>query len=156
MLINTLIMSIELDLLYSEYHSLLSQYNTVKIRLESIVNVIKAYGGEAPDIDEIHNNQLRVNDIIDGIASEKLYPKSGTWKEKILFALKQFRRPVTAVEVAGYLENNEARFNPDYYINAPPGNIANVISVTMSKMGMENEISVDKSQFKNKYSLKGE
>jgi hypothetical protein len=137
-------MESQLDWLYKQYHSLVGEYAVIKDRIQKIAATIESFGGSVPIIEE--DNVLSV---LTGL-SDNLYPKDGTWKEKIIFSLRRFGRPMTSGEVSQYLLENEQTFNNR---KLDMKNVSNIISVTMSKMGVDGEIVVDNTSFKNKYSL---
>lgn len=140
-------MSENLSWLYEQYTKYALEYATAKDRLEKLTATIISFGGTLPDVDDIDmNNAVDVATSL----SDELYPKDGTWKEKILYALKRLDKPSHATEVAEYLLLNERLIGGRKLIKS---NIQNVTTVMMSKMGKDGEIAVDNSEFKNKYTL---
>lgn len=104
--------------------SLYSEYCDLTLKLQKLSDLINAYGGILPSVNKIQaDHAIKANEDIPEFVpvikpeavhhSEHrhpnltpvatIYPKDGSWRAKMLYSLRHFSRPVTAVEVANYI-----------------------------------------------------
>lgn len=123
-----------LEALYKEY----TELNT---KLQKVAELITAYGGDNPGEKPVP--------VITKVypprpAPPVEYPIDGTWKAKVLFALDEAERPVTAHEVGNILHSYENEKSIEVCLN--------MATQYCSSLGAAGEIGVEKG-YKNKYFL---
>lgn len=133
--------------LYSEYQKLLETFTNTKDRLDKVSALIKAYGGDVPNSDELHKSTNDVANMMQDLRGS-IYPRTGTWSDKVLFALKYFNKPATSPQILEYIVKHEPS------VNQLPNNLQNLVAATCSKLSKEGTIGVDDSEFRHKYFLK--
>lgn len=128
-----------LEALYKEYKSL-------KEKLDKVSDLIKSYGGTVPeplDLQPIGGYKSVEKSPLEGDAN---YPKDGTWKEKIFFAIKKASTPCDTTFITSTIYKEEPDLDKDH--------IHKMVTQYASAMGQKGEIEVDNSGFRNKYYLK--
>lgn len=125
-----------LDALYREYHDL-------KEKLDKVSELIISYGGAIPD----ETIKSIKTDLFGKVIDE--YPNHGTWKEKIIYVLKQTKRPLSNREIADFIYGLERK-----YQDLNPSHVSTMVIQYTSNMAATGDVSVDKSSGRYKYSLK--
>jgi hypothetical protein len=129
-----------LKALYLEYETLTKQLNELNDKRNSVFELIEKYAVTNP-------SEIPVSATYDFSKAEPIhtYPFSGTWKEKIIYALQRFSNPVAAIDITNLIARIE---------NKTPAGLANTITQYCSAMALAGEIEADKSSYRNKYFLK--
>ncbi|WP_162903436.1 hypothetical protein [Taibaiella koreensis] len=104
--------------------SLYSEYCDLSLKLQKLSELINAYGGILPSVNKSQDDHTikAKEDIPEFVPVMKpeavhhfehrhlnltpvatIYPKDGSWRAKMLYCLRHFSKPVTAVEVANYI-----------------------------------------------------
>lgn len=121
-----------LDTLYKEYALLYE-------KLDKIADLIATYGGELP---KRSKNTPAFSTSTD---SSIEYPKGGSWKQKIFYALYN-KEPLTAKEVYDIILDAGEDFEPL--------KLEKTIAQYLWSLAKNNEILIDKTGTRAKYSLK--
>lgn len=128
-------MSKLLDNLYEEYKEL---HEKQKI----VAKAIKTYGGTIPSFPAHEYSQDVINALMDDYI---VYPDGGTWKDKILFALKEAGKPSTVSILSKIILKHQPKTDLEKIVGA--------LTQTCSSMAVDGDIEVEKG-YRNKYSLK--
>ncbi len=128
-------MSTLLDALYKEY-------NELKQKIDKVSDLIVSYGGKIPTSrpDFILSSQGSYK------STTKVYPDTGTWKEKIMYALEDFNNPATAKMITMRLIQLEPEMSEEH--------IHNMVTQYTSAMARAGEIMKDDSDFRHKYFIR--
>jgi len=138
-------MSELLDSLYKEYSSLAQ-------KLEKIADLIQAYGGQVPS----QSRQTVLSAALslppttfygggEGIPIEYPVGDTGTWKDKIKFTLDVLNAKVTAREISDFIVRKE---------DMETEKVEKSVSQYLWSMSKDNEILIDKTGGRARYSLK--
>jgi len=124
-----------LDTLYKEYRALHEKQKVV-------AKAITTYGGKIPSM-PAHEYS---SDILEAAFEDMVsYPSDGTWKEKILFALKESDKPSTVSMLSKIILKYQPKTDLEKIVGA--------LTQTCSAMAVDGDIDVEKG-YRNKYSLK--
>jgi hypothetical protein len=130
--------------------SLYKEYTELTTKLTKLTDLISEYGGEIPSNTknsiELPPKESTPLPQKKAIIIDSSYPEKGSWKSKILFALKFIGKPSTVIELENFILEKEASENPDY--------IHRTVTQYTSTLAKSGDIDVDKSDFRSKYSLK--
>lgn len=135
--------------------SLYGEYYDLSQKLQKISDLISAYGGDPPTLDDSKPPQQiiptavapKVNtaNSIKNLPVIESYPQHGSWREKMLYGLKHLGKPVTAQELTEYVLTAEQSCNIT--------SITNTTAQYLSKLDKEKRVDVDKTFRPYKYSL---
>ncbi|MGX5818277.1 hypothetical protein ACWKWU_08790 [Chitinophaga lutea] len=123
-----------LDALYTEYRML-------QEKLDKVSALIISYGGTLPE------KRLPWSTIHGSVPPD--YSVEGTWKEKIISAVRDLNIPSTAKEIAMHIVTLEQMLG-----NKPDAkHVTSMVTQYLSNMSIAGEVEVDKTGQRNKYFL---
>ncbi len=135
-----------LETLYTEYKVLVTTYHDTVKKLNQVAELIKTYGGDAGNVDEIR--VTTIEEILSDIR-DNLYPIDGTWADKITFTLQKFPgQALPGSKIYDFISRNEG----DVFKKRGE-NGKTLIHSILSRMVKEKTLLVDSSSSKNKYKL---
>jgi hypothetical protein len=131
--------SIKINFMDSLLDRLYKEFKELHEKQKVIAETIKAYGGTIPSFPAHQHSEVILEAAFEDFAA---YPSSGTWQEKIEFALKELGKPSTVGTITELIKKYEPKTDI--------GKIFNALTQTCSSLAGARLIGAEKG-YRNKY-----